>query len=71
MITDDDRALASDFVLALSDLDDIDVLIDAIAASRERATHGGKRDNRKKRPDDKRGGNRARFTRCRVVEHTS
>lgn len=36
MITNSDRELASHFVLALSDLDDIDVVIDPIAASRER-----------------------------------
>lgn len=35
MIIDSDRELASDFVLALSDLDDIDVLVDAIASARE------------------------------------
>jgi hypothetical protein len=36
MITDGDRELASNFVLALSDLDDIDVVTDAIATMRER-----------------------------------
>lgn len=40
MVTDADRALASRFVLALSDLDDCDVVADAIATAREElATH--------------------------------
>lgn len=52
MMTNSDRELASDFVLALSDLDDIDVVTDAITASRERTEKklGGLRNPPRGRP---------------------